>query len=227
MKKAERKKALQLRAKGKSLNEIARVLSVSKSTASVWCKDIKISGAAKKRLAARTKQKSVAGLERYLAERKKQKEKDIIKNIEQGMRQLGVLSERDVYCIGLGLYWGEGYKKGSQEFGFTNSDPQMIIFYLHWLESVFGVSRDKLILRVSINQLHSYREKDVLRFWSKTTGVPLRQFTKTSFIKTRSLKMYANQGVHMGTLRVKVRSGTSMRRQVLGAIKAIPNSQHK
>jgi len=47
---------------------------------------------------------------------------------QKGKDDLGSLSDRDIYCIGLGLYWGEGYKQGSQEFGFTNNDPQMILF---------------------------------------------------------------------------------------------------
>jgi hypothetical protein len=55
------------------------------------------------------------------------------------------LNSRDIYCIGLGLYWGEGYKTGNQEFGFTNSDPKMVCFYIYWLESTFGVKKSELM----------------------------------------------------------------------------------
>ena len=141
--------------------------------------------------------------------------------MEKGIADFGALTERDVYCIGLGLYWGEGYKKGSQELGFTNSDPKMIQFYIHWLERVFKINRAELILRVSINGIHKYRIKDVEKQWSQVTGIPLSQFTKSSLIKTDSKKVYGNMETHLGTLRIKVRKGTTLRREILGSLEGI------
>ncbi len=119
------------------------------------------------------------------------------------------------------MYWGEGYKKGNQEFGFTNSDPKMITFYIKWLRMVFAVTAKDLVLRVSINDLHRNRIDEVQDFWVRSTGISISQFTAPSLIKTKSLKNYSNHGDHYGTLRVKVRRGTRMRRQILGAIESI------
>lgn len=217
----EKEQALILRRKGMSMGEIAQKLSVSKSTVSGWCRDISLSGEAISKIAKKGKEKSIEGLMRYSESVRQKRIENTQVSMSDGAKRLGKLSDRDIYCIGLGLYWGEGYKTGNQEFGFTNSDPQMITFYLRWLQIVFSVKKEDLILRVSINQLHKDRISEVESFWSKHTFVPLCQFTKPSFVKTVSKKVYKNKSTHMGTLRIKVRRGTVMRREVLGAIKTI------
>lgn len=221
IKEKEYKDAVVMRQSGCSLNEISKKLNISKSTASVWLKDVELDANAKNKLRLKTKKNSLVGLLKYNSGLSLQKQQNIIHDELAGKNKIGRLSERDIYCVGLGLYWGEGYKKGNQEFGFTNSDPSMIRFYIKWLEVVFGVEKKELILRVSINELHKKRNKSIESYWSKITEVPLLQFTKTSFIKTVSKKVYTNQNSHMGTLRIKLRKGTRLRREVIGAIKSI------
>ena len=67
------------------------------------------------------------------------------------MKIIGTLSNRDILMIGLGLYWGEGYKYENGELGFTNSNPQMIRFYFKWLE-LWKVEKSSLIFRLTINE---------------------------------------------------------------------------
>lgn len=137
---------------------------------------------------------------------------------KDGLRGVGKLSRRDLFIAGLALYWGEGYKSSNGELGFTNSDPAMILFFIKWLQAIYGVPRDTLVLRVSVNNLHAYRVREIERYWSKVTSLPLSQFTMTSLIKTISKKRYTNESEHFGTLRVKVRSGTDLRRRILGSV---------
>jgi hypothetical protein len=144
--------------------------------------------------------------------------------MKEGGQMVGRMSERDVLMVGLGLYWGEGYKKGNQEFGFTNSDPAMIKFYIRWLQTCFGISKSDLILRISINVMHRQRVKEVESYWIRETTIPFTQFTKTSIIKSVVKKVYKNHGEHFGTLRIKVRCGTKLRRVVLGAIQGLTQS---
>jgi len=217
----EKEQAITLRTQGKSIGEIAKKLTVSKSTVSVWCRDIALSDVAISKISKNGREKSVVGLMRYSESIRQKRITDTQKSMRLGADNLGKLSDRDIYCLGIGLYWGEGYKTGNQEFGFTNSDAQMITFYLRWLHVVFAIELKDLILRVSINQSHEYRIKEVEKFWSKHTSIPTSQFTKPSFVKTQSKKVYSNHSQHMGTLRIKVRRGTVMRREILGAIKSI------
>ena len=102
----------------------------------------------------------------------------------------------------------------------------MIVFYVVWLQTVFNVSKKDLILRISINNQHRGRIEVVEAYWCDLIGVSIDQFSKPSFIKTPHRKEYENNE-HMGTLRVKVRKGTNMRREVLGAIAAVPDAVKK
>ncbi len=220
-KEKEYKLAIDMRRSGSSLNEICRKLNISKSTASIWLRQLPLDSKAKRRLASRTKVKSINGLLQYSKQLRQNKLKAEKVDANNGLVKLGTLSDRDIYCVGLGLYWGEGYKKGNQEFGFTNSDERMILFYIKWLGVVFGVSLDELIARVSINELHGNRVDQVVAFWSNTTGIKTSQFTKTSLIRSKSKKSYKDLDSHMGTLRIKVKKGTRMRREVIGAIRGL------
>ena len=219
----ERERALILRRKGTSITDIAKQLNISKSTARYWCRDIELSPTRIKALASKSKIKGVESFLKIAEEKRSLRKKSIEEATSRAKSRLGKLSNRDIFCIGVGLYWGEGYKSGSQEFGFTNSDSRMILFYIHWLKIVFGVTRKNLILRVSINHIHHHRIGEVQRYWSRVTNVPLEQFTKPSLIKIASAKKYTNHLKHYGTLRVKVRNGTMPRREVLGTIEGIAN----
>lgn len=212
--------AFELRKGGHSISDIAKKLQVSKSTVSGWCRDIVLSDKAIAIIAKNSQSKSTTALLHYSESVRLKRQVDTSVSFEIGKQRLGCMSEKDIFCIGLGLYWGEGYKKGSQEFGFTNSDKGMVLFYLRWLETVFGTKKCDLILRVSINELHRARVDEVEQFWSKLLDVPRSQFTKISLIKMQSKKVYKDTK-HMGTLRVKVRRGTSLRREVLGSLEGI------
>jgi transcriptional regulator with XRE-family HTH domain len=216
----EKNEALSLRKLGYSISDISRKLMISKSTVSIWCRDITLSDKAIARIAKKSKSKSTTALLHYSESVRLRRQINTSESIKSGKQKLGVISDRDIYCIGLGLYWGEGYKRGSQEFGFTNSDANMVLFYLRWLETVFEIKKNDLILRVSINEMHRSRMNEVEQFWSKLTGVPRTQFTKMSLIKMQSKKVYTLTK-HMGTLRIKVRRGTSLRREVLGSLEGI------
>lgn len=161
---------------------------------------------------------SLIALRRASKEKHQQRLLKEIRLQKVGMKDVGRLSQRDIFMLGLALYWGEGYKGLSQELGFTNSDPTMILFFIQWISQIYGIPRSRLILRVSINGMHSHRVRRVEQYWSRTTGVPLSQFTMTSLIKTASKKVYTNGAEHYGTLRIKVRSGTDLRRRILGSI---------
>ncbi len=215
-------KAIALRKDGHSITEIAKQFSVSKSTVSLWCKNISLTEKQIRKIAEMSQHHATFALLKAAEAQRKKRVADIARSSAEGRALVGSLSKRDIFMVGLGLYWGEGYKKGSQELGFTNSDPAMVIFYIRWLTFIYNIAPSQLILRVSINSFHSKRVAEVVSFWSKLTGIPHGQFTKTSLIKTTLHKKYLPQeSVHYGTLRIKVRNGTSLRRQILGSIEAL------
>ncbi|MEY3784187.1 MAG: hypothetical protein RLZZ230_509 [Candidatus Parcubacteria bacterium] len=219
-KQKEKFEAVQLRKSGKSIGTIAKTLDVSKSTVSFWCKDISLTPKQIDKIAIESKHHATASLLKSSEKQREQRQNNIIQAQLRGKKMVGKLLNRDIFMLGLGLYWGEGYKKGSHELGFTNSDPLMIPIYIRWLKITYGVSKERLILRISINQSHEHRADEVLKYWSDLLQIPITQFTKTSFIKSSSKKQFYTEK-HYGTLRVKARNGTMLRHEVLGAIASI------
>jgi hypothetical protein len=215
--------AKKMRRNGTSLGDISKKLHVTKSTLSFWCRDIVLTEFAILKIKTKGKMKSVRGLLRYSESKRKER---MIRNIlqkQEGATALGALSNRDILMIGLGLYWGEGYKYENGEFGFTNSNPQMIRFYFKWLE-LWSVKKDSLIFRLTINKFFKKEERNIKSFWINFLNIKEKQFSKTTFIQT-DLKKASTKNVekYKGILRVKVRKGTAIRNKILGAIEHISN----
>jgi hypothetical protein len=219
-----KERALTMRRGGTSINNIADSLSVSKSTVSGWCRDISLTKTQINNIARESKHAATRALLKSAEKQRERRKAAMTEALVLGRKDIGSVNKRDIFMVGLGLYWGEGYKKGSQELGFTNSDPSMIKFYIKWLEVCFGIKKTDLILRVSINSIHSYRVNQVESYWSSLLNIQKTQFTKTSLIRSISKKYKENQN-HYGTLRVKVRRGTQLRRRILGAIEALASTR--
>ena len=217
----QRERSLEMRRKGASIGVIAKTLGVSKSTVSAWCQDIALT---KAQIDANHAEMHKAGVRALLLVAEKRR-RERIRNIERfarmGSRDVGRLSKRDLFILGLGLYWGEGYKNGSEETAFTNSDPCMVRVYVSWLEKIYGVAKRDLVFRISINQIHEKRFEAVMNFWTGFLGVREDQFTKPSFIKAPVKKVYANNDEYYGVLRVKARNGVNLRRRILGSLQKL------
>jgi hypothetical protein len=219
----QKEKALALRKIGKGIGEISKELRVSKSTVSYWCRDIKLSianlNALKKRASAAVYRGSLIAAEKKRTDRKKRA--SMLKAV--GKHDVGSLSRRDRFVLGLALYWGEGFKKGNEEVGISNSDPAVITAFIYWVVSHYRVKRVDLIARVTINILYKDQERRIKKYWTETTSIPLDQFTRSSFISIRSAPLRKAEQ-YMGTLRVKVRRGTSLHRRIMGSIGYLQSS---
>ena len=132
------------------------------------------------------------------------------------------LSKRDLLFLGIGLYWGEGYKNGNGEFGFTNSDPGMIKTYLKVLREIYNIEKEQLTLKININELFIDKINDIEKYWQDITQIGKEQFTKTTVIKSKLNKKYNIDG-YKGTIRIKVKKGESLKTRVLESVKEIQN----
>lgn len=216
-----KEKVKTLRESGKSIKDIADSFKLSKSTVSYWCRDIKLSEYAIRRIEINTKNKTIAGMLRYSEIKRSERIKRVAKHKKEGASLVKKLSKRDIFMTGLGLYWGEGYKESNGELGFTNSNFAIIDFYLKWL-SFLKVSKSDLIFRLTINKFFRKNEKDIKSFWINSLNIKEGQFSKTTVIKTNLKKAsLKNKEKYKGILRVKVRKGLILKNKILGAIEYI------
>lgn len=221
MAKSEQKlKARELRRNGESVKDISLLIGVSKSTASMWVRDIILNVEQLERL----KQKMIRGSE--LGRTKgaliqKQRRIDLEKKLEkQSIQEINTLTDNELLLSGLCLYWGEGSKK-QRELSWCNSDPQLINFMILWLKRCYGIDKDRLGVNVAINQMHKNRNGLVRRYWSRTIDIPIGQFRNTIFKKTKLRKSYENFDEHYGTLRVRVLKPGALWYKIVSQIKAL------
>ncbi len=211
----EHLEAVKMRGAGKSIKDIARTLGVSKSSASLWCADVKLTRAQLDHL---RKQMSVGGYEgrlRGALMQKNRKELKIREYEHNGLREIGAISSRDLLLLGIGLHLGEGTKAGNK-FRFTNSNPGLIRLMALVLKRYFDVNPGEFVLTVFVNEAHATREGEIKRFWAKATKAALGQFRKTIFIKAKRKKTYANFNDHYGTLALEVRKSSDLQYKILG-----------
>lgn len=215
-----RLEALKLRKKGISVRRIAQVLDISKSTVSHWTRDVILTVEQLENL----RQSSIKGAElgrlKSALLQKERRLKVIEDSRIKGIKMFSNLTKRELLITGLALYWGEGSKK-DRRIEFCNSDPRMIKFFIHWLQSCFGINTEDLRGYLGINEAHFKRENVVKQYWSKLTDIPLSQFRKTFFKKTANKKVYENFNEHYGTLNIRVAKSAALFYRVMGLIEGL------
>lgn len=136
----EKNRATDLRARGHSFREISEILNISKSTASLWTRNIKLSKQADKRI----ERLSVWGRQKAVNTNRQKRvavDEEILKKVENAFTDNN-FSGFDLKVACALLYWCEGSK--GNKMTFTNSDPEMIKFYLTTLRSAFIIDEKKI-----------------------------------------------------------------------------------
>jgi len=220
----EKNKALRLRQKGKSINEIARRLKLPKSTVSVWCRDIKLTSEQIERLVKRQKSGSYKGRMKFLERVRKKRMEEVVRLRKEGIQEIGKIKKRDLFVAGIAMYWSEGVtSSNSDEVSFSNSDPKMLLLMLRWFKEICGVLDNQFVIQIRINKIHKQRTKEIENYWSNIIKIPSSQFTKTILIKSKLKKIFPKTDTYYGTLRIKIRCGTQLRRKINGWIEGLAN----
>jgi hypothetical protein len=193
----EKQKALSLRKKGYSYNKIHKIVKVSKSTLSNWLKDFPLS---------RTQINTLRGnnpkrIEKFRNTMKTKREVEHQSEFTRVQKQLGKLTKREKLIAGLFLYWGEGTKAASYTTALTNTDPDMLVFFLEWLHAL-GVAKGDIRI-----VLHLYKDMNIVQemnFWSNYLKIPLKQFRKPYIKNTRICDITYRSGFNHGTCSVVI-----------------------
>lgn len=218
----EKIEAINLRKNGESIKSIAKKLQVSTGSVSSWCKDVVLS---KEQLRVLEEHGRDPNYGRRLQNSQKQrqiKELKIRNLLNLGEKEIGELSKRELFLVGVALYWAEGFKKDTQ-VGFANSNPEMINLYLKWLYECCDVKKEDLITRVTVNVSHKDRVKEIEKYWSNSTKIPIENFGKPFYQNVKWQKVYENPHEYYGVLRIKVRKSIDFLRKIHGWIKGLGN----
>jgi hypothetical protein len=162
---AEREQARRLRGAGLPLAEIASRLGVSKSSVSLWVRDVAFEPLPQ---VGRGRRRAPNALQR-------RKQAEIDRLLDGGRTRVGRLSEREFLVAGIALYAGEG-GKGDGSVRFANTDARMIGFFCTWLRYFFEI--DGRRPRVTLYLHEGLDLGAATAYWSEVTGVPETQFGK-------------------------------------------------
>jgi transcriptional regulator with XRE-family HTH domain len=199
-------KARLLRAEGRTLADIAALLGVSKSSVSLWVRDMDIE--VRRRAPTRRRPHPF-----HLA---KLAEVDECNRV--GRERLACISEEAFLVAGTALYAGEGAKRDGNVL-FANTDAQMVRFFCAWFRRFFSVDEDRLRVRVYLHEgLDIEAAED---FWSAVTGVPRSQF-RAPYRAKADASIRSNKHEH-GCVYVGY-SCSRTHREVMGLVRALLTS---
>lgn len=206
-------KARELRQKGYSVKQIEKELGVSRSSVSIWCRDVKLSEAQLKKLYTSKLKGGLKGS--YIASQNKQnrRKSEIKKLRREGIKQIGVVGDRDLFIAGIALYAAEGEKRDGT-VGLSNSDHRIIKLFLRWIRSYCDISEERL--RASLYLHDNLNEEAAKEYWSKATKIPKEQFCKTYFVKNKE-DNFRKTKHEFGVFRVRI-SDVNLHRRIMGLI---------
>jgi len=204
MKKEEKRKAAELRKDGYSLKEISQKLGISKSTASIWSRDIKLSMSARSRLISKIKLGRYVSAENRKAETRRREEK----YLDEARVEVEGGSMADKIACAM-IFWCEGTKNPSNGMTFTNSDPKLVKKFLYLLRKSFLIDEKKFHPCIHLHGYHSSKKQ--LDFWSKVTDIDKSQFIKPYLKPNTGKRIHEN---YEGCISIKYHSNDLARRLI-------------
>jgi len=193
--------AIKLRKAGYSYNMIGKELNVAKSTLSNWLTNIPfIPNREVFQRIGKSKLKSAL----Y---KQKMKFENIARMKREATKEVGTVSLRDLFMLGIGLYLGEG-SKSHEEVRITNTDPTIIKLGIRWLKEFGGVRREHL--RVAVHGYPDHDINELVNFWSKELHIPVKQFIKTQIDTRPNKSTLKRRKLPYGTAHVYVRGGGTL-----------------
>lgn len=212
----QKTEAIKLRRQGASYSQIKNALGISKSTLSGWLKDYPLSAGRIRELRDFSSQR----IEKFrnTMRIKKETRQSLVYHKEE--KKLLPFSNKEFYLAGLFLYWGEGNKTTPYSTILSNSNPQMIMFFVIWLTKILKVPTT--MLRAKIHIYQDMNVQDEINFWSKLTKIPKNKFSKP-YIKQTTQAGLTYKGFNHGTCNVIVHNRDIAEKVILG-LKAISNN---
>lgn len=227
---SDKSRALKLRLSGKSYSEINTSLGIPKATLSDWFNGLELSEKARERLSQRTYQKSMAAILRHNHAQThiaQQNARDISNHAKS---EIANLTNRDLFILGVSLYWAEGYKRPKMVKGkiktyhpvsLSNSDPGLVKTFLRFLREVCNVPEEKIHAEIRVYEHHN--EVYLIKFWNQLTNIDFNRLkTIKNGVSISSQHIRPYNILPYGTIQIRVNS-TNLYHKIMGWIDGLAN----
>lgn len=189
-------KAIEMRKEGKTVKFISSYLGVSKNFVVKWTKHLSNSW---------TNHRDILNKQKHLISSKKEskleKEFRWTREAEDFYNQY---KNEPLFMLGLGLYWGEGFKTGNQ-FGLSNSDVFLIKVWKKWTEQYLP----NYYFRYAIYAHSDVVVSDAFTFWRKELSLSDDEKIYYVICNPKSSKNVTKRRLPYGTLKVQMRIGST------------------
>ena len=195
---------------------------MARSTLSLWLRGTSLAEPQKQRY---TEKKRLAALRG--GQKRKQDRIDITKTIFEKCRSdISMITTRELWLIGISLYWAEGskqkeYNPGSGTY-FSNTDLRMLQVFVAWLERCVGIQSEDISYDLFLHETARKKLLEVETYWRSGLNITRDQQFSVYWKRTQIRTSRRNIGdLYYGCLRVKVRASSSLNRALAGWADAI------
>lgn len=197
--------AKKLRKQGYSYNLINQRLGIAKSSLSNWFKDLPYNP--NKKVLRRIKLGPIKSAQK--------RHNDKVGEINQlrllGAEEIGKLSHRDLWLLGLGLYIGEG-SKSHEIIRIINSNPEVIKMAIRWFKEACHLKTENISIAIHIYPDNNI--KNCIKFWKKSTGLPSSCFRKTQIDARKNKLTIKKHMLPYGTAHITIVSNGNIEKGV-------------
>lgn len=213
----QKEKSISLRKAGKSYSEILKEVKVAKSTLSLWLRSVDLSKQQRQRLT----EKRLAACRRGARSRHEKMLLETREIVSKARKEIGAISQRDLWIVGIVLYWAEGSKEKISHPGsgvtLSNQDPDVIRLFVLFLKRICKISVSDIQYEIYIHQNAQMRIEQAIDYWREVIGekgaMPFRVYYKKHKIRTNR----QNVGeTYYGMLRVRVKQSSRLLRRITG-----------
>jgi hypothetical protein len=204
-----RERARGLRGEGRSIKAIARELHVAQSTASLWVADVPLTDEQRRRL-DQLSDRQRAGLlvQTTRARAARLDAQDLGRTIAK--------VDEPLHWAGCMLFWAEGSKKRNA-VTFTNSDDDMMRFFLRFLRECYDVGDERVRLSVNCFLGNGKSLAEIEAWWLERLNLPPSCLQAPTVNRPSSASKGVRKPLVHGTARISVHS-TRIVQSIYGAI---------
>ncbi|MDQ1010292.1 transcriptional regulator with XRE-family HTH domain [Streptomyces sp. V4I23] len=207
-----RARARELRLQGMTYDQIQVELGCSKSSISLWVRDLP----KPERKRSREEASAIARRGWEVTLRRREAERRETKS--GAALDIGALTERELLLVGAALYWAEGTKDKPyarrERVTFVNSDPGMIQVFIAWLDLV-GIERERLRFHVMIHESADITAAE--QYWANLVDADPAAFGKTTLKRHNPTTVRKNTGEeYRGCLVIHVQGSADLYRRIEG-----------
>lgn len=190
---AKYEQAVQFRKRGFTLEEIAKICEVSKSTVSKWLKNNAISASVtlqNKKRAGKENAKRLKLVNKARGGERLNRYKEAVRSAETEYKHY---KNNPLFVAGVMLYYANGDLKNESRIRFSSTEAEAHSIFINFAAEYLGV--EKTDMHIWLQLYPGMKEEICMKHWRKKTGLPYSQFYKNQVIKGKKQKQTLHHGV--------------------------------